>query len=131
MIKKQYNWGLISEKRRSLMGIAIISIVLFHYFEDLTRMQLTITPMTKLFRYGNIGVDMFLYISGIGLYYSYNRDNNRRNFYKKRFKKIMIPYFIISTPFWVWKDIVVEKSFKGFFMDISLISFFTEGNRQL
>lgn len=113
------------------MGIAIIGIVLFHYYEDLVRMKLAINPIVKIFSYGNLGIDMFLFISGVGLCFSYKSNSNKRIFYKKRFKKIIILYLLISRPFWIWRDIILEHSFKMFFMDISMISFFTEGNRQL
>ena len=34
-----------------------------------------------IFRRGNVGVDIFLLLSGIGLYYSYRKDDNIRRFY--------------------------------------------------
>lgn len=81
--EKNYTWQLISKYRQAIMGIAIIGIVLFHYYEDLVRMKFTINPIVKIFSYGNLGVDMFLFISGVGLYFSYKSNSNKRIFYDK------------------------------------------------
>ena len=56
----------ISEKRTLLMGVAMLSIMLFH--------QGWIwgwNPFFAFFHfYGNWGVDIFFFVSGFGLYYS-------------------------------------------------------------
>lgn len=44
---------------------------------------------------GYIGVDIFLFFSGMGLSYSYQK-NNIKEFYKRRIKKIYPLYFIVS-----------------------------------
>lgn len=131
MKKLSLNWGILSDYRNIIMGISIVFIILFHYYEDLVIFNRPINIFIKLFSYGNLGVDVFLFVSGIGLYFSYKKNNNKLIFYKKRFKRIIIPYILISTPFWIWKDIFLENNFNMLIKDISFISFFSQGNRQL
>lgn len=56
--------------------------------------------------YGNIGVEWFLILSGVGLFFSLSKDYDFKRFYKKRFRRIVptyllvaIPFFLISFPF--------------------------------
>ena len=56
--------------------------------------------------YGNIGVEWFLILSGIGLFFSLSKNDDIKQFYKKRFRRIVptylfvaIPFFLISFPF--------------------------------
>lgn len=51
----------------------------------------------KVFKYGYIGVDIFLFFSGYGLCYSYEK-SKLINFYKKRVFRI-IPLFVIYASF--------------------------------
>ena len=55
----------MSRYRGELMGAAIVFIILFHV--PLARSD----AFFGLRRCGNIGVDMFLFLSGIGLWYSW------------------------------------------------------------
>lgn len=74
------------------------------------------------------GVDIFLLLSGLGLYYSWKRNPDCKKFYQKRFTRLLIPYFIVAAPAWIYWDIfVVEKGILNVLSDISFVSFFTEG----
>lgn len=83
-------FSLISKYRSSIMGVAALMIVAFHLH------VLGMLPdWTKyLLRFSFVGVDMFLFLSGLGLCYSINKDGNLFHFYEKRFKRIF-PSFII------------------------------------
>lgn len=69
----------ISSNRSAAMGIAIVSVMLFHLF-----------PHT--FPYlGHWGVDIFIFVSGFGIFYSLSKTNslNYWHFYKKRILRVM------------------------------------------
>lgn len=66
-MKKNIELGNISRYRGELMGLAIIFVVLFHV--GLPREDI----FFGLRRMGNIGVDIFLFLSGIGLWYSWSK----------------------------------------------------------
>ena len=89
--------SLLSKYRVSIMGIAAIMIMVFHTSSTSDYEKLGILKMFIGFL--NCGVDIFLFLSGIGLYYSFSEDSNILNFYKKRFLNIIPISLIILVPF--------------------------------
>lgn len=75
----------ISNNRSFLMGIAMLSIMLFH--------QGWIygwNPFFAFFHFfGNWGVDIFFFVSGFGCYYSLNKDGDIASFYKRRLLRML------------------------------------------
>ena len=67
---KDYNLNNISKYRGELMGFAIIIVMLFHVSLSKT------SPWFGLRRMGNLGVDIFFFLSGIGLWYSWAKQQN-------------------------------------------------------
>ena len=59
--------GLLSQYRTALMGLAIIMILLCHARMDGAQLPNVILSILSL---GNWGVDIFLLVSGIGMFYS-------------------------------------------------------------
>lgn len=68
---------LISSNRLYMMGIAMLSIMLFH---------LGVPPFSWC---GYWGVDIFLFVSGFGIHYSLTKDDRTLRFYVRRFWRIM------------------------------------------
>lgn len=76
---------LLSDKRAYLMGIAMLSIMLFHQSWIVDR-----NPFFSFFHiYGNWGVDLFFFVSGFGLYYSLKKNNCIISFYCRRIIRIL------------------------------------------
>ncbi|MBQ3284718.1 MAG: acyltransferase [Ruminococcus sp.] len=82
---------LISKYRTHIMGFAILWIMWFH------------SPFygkTEVFHFihniGFYGVDMFLLVSGLGLYFSMRKSKSIGEFYKKRLVRILPAYLIVS-----------------------------------
>ncbi len=107
----------ISKNRALLMGIAILSIMLFH--------QSWIwgyNPVFAFFHfYGNWGVDMFFFLSGFGLYYSLKKDERVIPFYKRRFLRI-IPICILCGCFRYVVDHVCPVGKGGYPLGIHEVS---------
>lgn len=81
----------INEDRFIYYGIAILFVVLYHLY---CRTGLgVVAPFSK----GAIGVDIFLFFSGYGLCYSYEK-NTLKKFYWRRFKRIL-PMFWVNLFF--------------------------------
>ena len=74
--------------RNIWMAVAIIGIVLFH-MNPISDNRI----ITGIQEIGYGGVDVFLFASGIGCYYSYSRIQNPYDFLVKRMKKILPMYF--------------------------------------
>src|SRR3712207_9227987 len=66
---KEIELSNISKYRGELMGAAMLFIILFHV--SLPRYDM----FFGLRRMGNIGVDIFLFLSGIGLWFSWTKNH--------------------------------------------------------
>ncbi len=85
----------ISRYRGELMGIAMIFIILFHI--SLPRYD----AFFGLRRMGNVGVDMFLFLSGIGLWYSWAKNPSVKHFFKRRYLRIYPAWLIIACLYYI------------------------------
>lgn len=78
----------VSDHRTELMGVAMIFIMASH-------------TIGRFAPFGNIGVEWFLILSGVGLYYSLSKDDNLKRFYNKRFRRIIPTYLLVAIPFFL------------------------------
>lgn len=97
----------LSTHRSYLMGIAIILVIVFHCF------SWVFNPI-GVFNIGYIGVDIFLFLSGYGLSFSYEK-NPLPRFYANRFTRIFPLYtlaviigYIICFRIWSVKDFLLN-----------------------
>ena len=120
--------SIISKHRSAVMGFAAVIIMLFHFFPCLYG-DLHIPVISSLLLRGNIGVDIFLFLSGIGLYCSMSKDSSPLPFYKKRIRRVIIPALLISLPYWIGTDFLfLHKGLPAFLEDWSGLSYWTKGN---
>ncbi len=117
---KEFNFSLASKYRREIMGFACVYIMLSHYTFHWQSDFISQTLKT-ICNYGNVGVELFLLASGIGLYYSYKKCPTKRVFFAHRYVRILIPYILLSVPYWAWRDFGVGKG--NFWMDTFQLSF--------
>ncbi len=104
-------------------GFAMTSIVLFHYFQSSFDGWLD-----KAITFGGSGVHLFIFISGFGLGLS-SQKLKTGSFYKKRFTKILIPYYIYITIIFVLNyfiGIYPNDGFYAFLGHIFLFKMFDE-----
>ncbi len=123
--KKHLQLENLSRYRTEIYGFCALWIMLFHG-EDMGYVHLNeISPLlSQLFGFGNIGVDIFLLLSGIGCFFSFKRDDNVDRFYKKRMLRVLPPYLLFATPCLFVLDIVLKDyGFKRFISDLSFYSF--------
>lgn len=97
---------VVSRYRQELMSISILGILFCHYNECLTFHGMTSTVFSKLLHYLTCFVDVFLFLSAIGLVYSITNDANIKRFYKKRAIRILPTYIIICLPYWIVYDCI-------------------------
>lgn len=79
------NFAIVSKYRTELMGIATLWVLLFHY----GKIGIPIIDSLSTLGYG--GVDIFLFLSGIGL--SFSIKDGVKSFYIKRILRIFPTYF--------------------------------------
>lgn len=101
------------------MGFAMIWVIFFHSTIDIVDFK----GLNLLKTVGYSGVDIFLMVSGLGLYFSYKKDSNIASFYKRRFVRIIPTYISIVTLFSVIFLILKKIDFFGLIMNITTLSF--------
>lgn len=121
---KNKTFKILSDYRTIIMGIAMISIILFHYTEDCFYQVELYKGVTKIYKelVGSVGVDIFLLMSGLGMYYSLSKSDKIVEFYKKRLVKIIIPYLIIAIPTLIWTCIKTNLDITYFLKEILFIN---------
>ena len=121
--QQRFNWGHISYYRTALMGFFCLYIIMFHNTIDWNHKL----EWFHLFVYrGNAGVDAFLFLSGIGLYYSFQKHGEQVfPFYKKRLIRILFPYFLLCTPYYIYLSFFKHKEL-SFLKCITQIAFVTD-----
>ena len=113
------NLRVISKYRTQLMGIACLWIMFFH-----NRFQWTGTNLLRTFlKQGNVGVDIFMFLSGVGLYYSLQSGKNLGAFYWRRVIRLLIPYCLLAIPYYLWLIIIGKGkySFIAYFLQVVFV----------
>ena len=85
----------ISRYRSELMGAAMLFVILFHV--GLPREDI----FFGLRRMGNIGVDIFLFLSGMGLWFSWTRNPSLHRFYLRRFLRIYPAWLLMASLYYI------------------------------
>lgn len=104
----------VSRYRGELMGAAILFIILFHV--PLARNDM----FFGLRRCGNIGVDMFLFLSGVGLWYSWVKHPSVKYFYRRRLLRIFPTWLVISSLFYLQRFNFETGDYVDLFLDITI-----------
>lgn len=97
------SWNDLSKYRSSLMGIAMMSVFLFHSIEDWAG-----SLLYGVCKNGDVGVDIFLFLSSIGLGYSFSKNRNMFAFYKRRVLRIFPTYWFVVTCIFVFVATLVN-----------------------
>lgn len=117
----------ISKYRTQLMGMAAFGVLAHHIFTELYT-SVSIPIVTQIFARGNIGVDIFLIVSGMGLFVSITKKDNLIEFYSRRVIKVIVPWLLMSIPYWVfmyyWQK---NTDFLSLLKNLLGISFWTDG----
>lgn len=116
------SWGFLSKYRSELMGIACLWVMLHHNFFDWPS---ALEPLRRFSLYGNLGVDIFLLLSGVSLYYAWAKKPRLSDFYARRFVRLLVPYLLFALPYWAWRDLWLEKG--DFLLDLTQLSLPLQG----
>lgn len=117
----------ISKYRTEIMGYAILGVMLAHIKVNCGFIDTIPSKVFGLFCY-SVFTGGFFFISGLGLYNSLYYKDNCKDFYLKRIKRLLIPYWIISAPFFLYVDIVNANDLLSFMGHITTFSIWFEGN---
>lgn len=108
---------LINKYRTALMGFAALWILVFHewvpVFEGYGKLQAAEEFVKRI---GFCGVDIFLFLSGIGMTYAITKSKSLPAFYYKRLKRILFPFItvaVVSACLERWSVIKFLKNISG------------------
>lgn len=111
-MKKKFK-NPILDCRGELFGLSALMIV-FHHLGNRGIPGLSALPsflggpLDFISAKASIGVDIFVFLSAIGLYYSMER-NTVSQFFRNRFRRVAIPWLVIMIPVFLVEDILLCK----------------------
>ena len=126
MQSRNYTFDVLSKYRPHLMGVAAVGIILCHAAGNGVRLPYVIG---YIFGFGNLGVDLFLLLSGFGLYNSLKNSlqtSGTGGWWSKRFLRLLVPYLILSVPYWVYICKLEGRGIEYFLYYVSTIVFWFE-----
>lgn len=93
MEKKRLSYGLLSQYRGELMGLAMLWIMLYHAFQWKPGWP----PLAHIKEIGFCGVDVFLLLSALGVAMSLSRRHEGYGTYlKRRLTRVLPLYFLVT-----------------------------------
>lgn len=122
----EFNLNRLSIDKPTLMGVATVLILCCHAPHWCNELP---DVISKSLMMGYVGVDIFLLISGIGMFYSWTANYNPNSNYKllkwylRRYKRLLIPYLIISIPIYATLCYLDGNSWIYLFENVSTISY--------
>lgn len=112
------NLSKISDRRSEIMGFAILWIMIFHF------PSICYVPIfSEICQLGYGGVDIFLFLSGYGLYYGSKKNVSTKDYYKRRFLRI-IPTYVL---FVVLSEIISHKLSTFTIFKVLILDFWITG----
>lgn len=112
------------------MGIAIAMIMFCHFDVAQSHHDIPVNFIARTFHTFTVGVDIFLFLSGVGLYYSFTKKKTKYiDFQKKRIVRLFPLYFVIAGITYFISDLIINNLGIGKFLrDLFFVSWFTEAS---
>lgn len=121
-----FNLELLSKYKKELMGVYAIGIILCHAHATICDMP---SIVEKILSLGTICTEMFMLLSGIGIFYSLRKNKGKIiQWYKKRFLRLFVPYLILTIPYYVWFGYINNHSVCTILLNISTINYWINGS---
>lgn len=110
ILHTELNLNVLSKNRTQLMGIGAIFVLICHSIQHVSFQPIIMYVIS----YCNIGVDIFLFTSGMGLFYSLTKLNINQQYnikkiikwYTYRYIRIIIPYLLIMVSLETYTQLV-------------------------
>lgn len=130
MTVKPFSWKTVMSYRREIFGILAAWIVFYHVnrYNGIGHDNIIKTIASLCLQKGRCGVDLFLFLSAIGLSFSISK-NDLKTFYTNRIKKIIPAYLICAIPYFIWYDFFyTQDGILNFLLNVTTINYWIVGN---
>lgn len=115
---------LLSKYRTMLMGFAMILVAIFH-----SSLKIDHIPILGFVKFiGDMGVDIFFFVSGLGMYYSFQKNNTTVEFYKKRILRIIPVWVVINLIVQIYGILMTNQTIEKSLLNLSGLSFWLTGS---
>ena len=127
--------NIVSTYRAQIYGFAILWILVFHGGAinscDFSFGVSGLGWLNSVIGVGNVGVDIFLFLSGISLYFSFTKDPDYRSFIKKRLQRVAIPALAIYFIYWIVRYAFLQPNVIGLLSRFTLMRFWMTGDQTM
>jgi peptidoglycan/LPS O-acetylase OafA/YrhL len=119
-----FDLKILSNQRTQIMGFAMLCVVFFHSSFDLSFSP----PLKILKQWGDIGVDIFLVMSGMGIYHSLNRRSDIPAYIRGRLRRIVPEHLLVCGVWFFFLDVLLySEGVSAFLMDVTSLNFWING----
>lgn len=115
----------ISDTRIESFGIATLLVILVHakpYNWDAYP-----SGLYKICELGSIGVDIFLFLSGLGLFYAMKKCDSVKMFYKRRILRILPSYMLITGVLFGIIVLMKHMTWTDYLLQVSTLYLWIQG----
>ncbi len=127
----RFKLDIVSKYRNPIYGVSIVWIMIFHAAGldnvDYSFGHESLNFLAEFINVGNIGVDIFLFLSGVCLYFSFHKNPDIYAFIKKRFARLYVPAIVIFIAYWTYQ-LVVSGDWGSYVLSLSLLAFWFGGD---
>ena len=130
-LNDRLNFFLVSRYRSEIYGIAALWIVFLHEISfqglgDNISNRFLRLPI-QLLREGDVGVDVFLFLSGVSLYFALAKKPTMGRYILRRLDRVLIAVFIIYGTRWIIQAVYYRQDWHLLAMEFSLTQFWLIG----
>ena len=125
---EKITYGLLSKYKTELMGIAAASVLITHASDTIIvdNMPYAFKIMSKMGTLFGSQMYMFFFLSGMGSWFSYEKNKDAITYWKNRVKRTVIPYLLLATVAYAILDLWLQHDVMDFFFDLTCVSFYTK-----
>lgn len=112
----------ISKARKFIYGLTIFMIVFYHAGFEINNSFLKFIKS-----YMDIGVEIFFFMSGVSLYFSYIKTSSPLTFYKRRLVRVMPYYLVFYGIVFIYFNIIKDFNILQFLLNYTMLDFWIHG----
>ncbi len=116
-------YGILSKYRTEFMGIAMLMVMLFHAYD----IDFGFDILNYIRKYLFIGVDIFVFLSGLGISFSLSkREQNYSDYMRSRAARILPSYFVVMIPYTLFCIFWDKAPFSALIWNSTLLSYWVK-----